>query len=49
MYVPRGEAVSVSGRSPVVPAHATTCVTDDLPDLVARAGAFHTRRTGLLP
>ncbi|MGY0065582.1 PRC-barrel domain-containing protein [Streptomyces sp. QTS137] len=49
VYVPRGEAVSVSGRSLVVPAHATTYVTDDLPGFVARAGAFHARRTGPLP
>ncbi|MFD3734919.1 PRC-barrel domain containing protein [Streptomyces sp. NPDC058632] len=49
VYVPRGEALSVSGRSLVVPAHATTHVTDDLPDFVARAGAFRARRTGVLP
>ncbi|MEF9901922.1 PRC-barrel domain-containing protein [Streptomyces sp. P9-A2] len=49
VYVPYGEAVSVSGRSLVVPAHITAYVTDDLPDFVARAGAFHARRTGVLP
>ncbi|MFI8304607.1 PRC-barrel domain-containing protein [Streptomyces sp. NPDC085927] len=49
VYVPRGEAVSVSGRSLVIPAHATTYVTDDLPDLMARVGAFHARRTGAPP
>ncbi|MCX2924018.1 PRC-barrel domain-containing protein [Streptomyces sp. NEAU-W12] len=49
VYVPRGGAVSVSGRSLVVPAHATTCVTDDLPDFVARTGTFHARRTGVRP
>ncbi|MFF3897594.1 hypothetical protein ACFYY3_31450 [Streptomyces sp. NPDC001812] len=51
VYVPRGEAVSVSvsGRSLVVPAHATTHVTGDLPDFVARVGASRARRTGALP
>ncbi|CAM5667395.1 PRC-barrel domain-containing protein [Streptomyces hirsutus] len=49
MYVPRGEAVSVSGRSLVIPAQATTYVTDDLPDFMARVGVFHARRTGALP
>lgn len=49
MYVPRGEAVFVSGRSLVIPAQATTYVTDDLPDFMARVGAFHARRTGALP
>ncbi|MGJ3562119.1 PRC-barrel domain-containing protein [Streptomyces sp. INA 01156] len=50
VYVPRGEAVSVSvsGRSLVVPAHATH-VTDGLPDFVARVGASRARRTGALP
>lgn len=49
VYVPRGEAVSVSGRSLVVPVHATAHVTDDLPDFVARVGASRARRTGALP
>lgn len=35
VYVPRGEALSVSGRTLVIPAHATTYVTDDLPAFAA--------------
>lgn len=46
VYVPRGEALSVSGRALVIPAHATTYVTDDLPSFVARAGAHHDRGRG---
>ena len=41
VYVPRGEVLSVSGRTLVIPAHATAYVTDDLPAFVARAGAHH--------
>ncbi|GHH93511.1 PRC-barrel domain-containing protein [Streptomyces capillispiralis] len=44
VYVPRGEALSVTGRTLVIPAHATTYVTDDLPGFVARVGARHDRR-----
>ncbi|MFI2507650.1 PRC-barrel domain containing protein [Streptomyces sp. NPDC018972] len=40
-YVPRGEVLSVSGRTLVIPAHATAYVTDDLPSSVARTGARH--------
>ncbi|MDT0406221.1 MULTISPECIES: PRC-barrel domain-containing protein [Streptomyces] len=43
VYVPRGEALSVSGRTLVIPAHATTYVTDDLPAFTARVGAYHDR------
>lgn len=37
-YIPRGEVLSVSGRTLVIPAHATTYVTDDLPGAVAHHG-----------
>ncbi|BFO17620.1 hypothetical protein SHKM778_40080 [Streptomyces sp. KM77-8] len=43
VYVPRGEALSVSSRTLVIPAHATTYVTDDLPAFTARVGAYHDR------
>ncbi|MEU9350359.1 PRC-barrel domain-containing protein [Streptomyces griseoloalbus] len=46
-YVPRGEALSVTGRTLVIPAHATTYVTDDLPGFVARVGARHDRGRGV--
>ncbi len=46
VYVPRGEALSVTGRTLVIPAHATTYVTDDLPAFTARVGAFHDRGRG---
>ncbi|MFD7686985.1 PRC-barrel domain containing protein [Streptomyces sp. NPDC059781] len=46
VYVPRGEALSVSGRTLVIPAHATTYVTDDPPAFAARAGARHDRGRG---
>ncbi|MFJ3981853.1 PRC-barrel domain-containing protein [Streptomyces fungicidicus] len=46
VYVPRGEAVSVSGRRLVIPAQATTYVSDDLPAFVARAGVHHGRGRG---
>ncbi|WP_081239825.1 PRC-barrel domain-containing protein [Streptomyces viridosporus] len=49
VYVPRGEALSASGRTLVVPAHATAYVTDDLPGFTARAGARHDRGRGVLP
>ncbi|MFF5159517.1 PRC-barrel domain-containing protein [Streptomyces sp. NPDC000348] len=39
VYVPRGEVLSVSGRTLVIPAHATTYVTGDLPSFVSRSGA----------
>ncbi|MFF9764547.1 MULTISPECIES: hypothetical protein [Streptomyces] len=39
VYVPRGEALSVSGRTVVIPAHATTYVTDGLPSFAATATA----------
>ncbi|MFI2374546.1 PRC-barrel domain-containing protein [Streptomyces sp. NPDC018964] len=41
VYVPRGEVLSVSGRTLVIPAHATSYVTGDLPSFVARAGSRH--------
>ncbi|MEV5934470.1 PRC-barrel domain-containing protein [Streptomyces sp. NPDC052079] len=41
VYVPRGEAVSLDGRTLVIPARARTYVTDDLPAFVARVGAGH--------
>lgn len=47
VYVPRGEALSVTGRTLVIPAHATTYVTDDLPGFVARVGARHDRGRGV--
>jgi sporulation protein YlmC with PRC-barrel domain len=43
VYVPRGEALSLTGRTLVIPAHARTYVTDDLPAFVARVGAHHDR------
>ncbi|MFD7704697.1 PRC-barrel domain-containing protein [Streptomyces caelestis] len=46
VYVPRGEVLSVSGRTVVIPAHATTYVTDDLPSFPVRAGARHGRGRG---
>jgi hypothetical protein len=46
VYVPRGEALSVTGRTLVIPAHATAYVTDDLPGFVARVGAGHDRGGG---
>ncbi|MFI5570277.1 PRC-barrel domain containing protein [Streptomyces sp. NPDC051740] len=46
VYVPRGEALSVSGRTLVIPAHATTYVTDDLPAFAARAVAHRGRGRG---
>ncbi|MEV8593689.1 PRC-barrel domain-containing protein [Streptomyces sp. NPDC052012] len=48
VYVPRGEARSTAGRTLVIPEHATTYVTDDLPDFVTRVGAFHDRRRSAL-
>jgi sporulation protein YlmC with PRC-barrel domain len=47
VYVPRGEALSVTGRTLVIPAHATTYVSDDLPGFVARVGARHDRGRGV--
>ncbi|MFF8032792.1 PRC-barrel domain-containing protein [Streptomyces sp. NPDC016626] len=47
VYVPRGEVLSVTGRTLVIPAHVTTYVTDDLPGFVARVGARHERGTGV--
>ncbi|MFF7853307.1 PRC-barrel domain-containing protein [Streptomyces sp. NPDC007904] len=47
VYVPRGEALSASGRTLVIPAHATTYVTGDLPDFVARVGAHRDRVRGV--
>ncbi|MBT3155127.1 PRC-barrel domain-containing protein [Streptomyces sp. CHD11] len=47
VYVPRGEALSVTGRTLVIPAHATTYVTDDLPAFTARVGARHDRGRGV--
>ncbi|MET7295798.1 PRC-barrel domain-containing protein [Streptomyces griseoloalbus] len=47
VYVPRGEALSVTGRTLVIPAHATAYVTDDLPGFVARVGARHDRGRGV--
>lgn len=49
VYVPRGEAVSLSGRTLVIPAHARTYVTDDLPGFTARVGARHHREGGVAP
>ncbi|GGV81868.1 PRC-barrel domain-containing protein [Streptomyces griseoloalbus] len=49
VYVPRGEALSVTGRTLVIPAHATTYVTDDLPRFVERVGARHDRGRGVAP
>ncbi|MER7488000.1 PRC-barrel domain-containing protein [Streptomyces sp. NPDC126497] len=43
VYVPRGEALSVSGRTVVIPAHATTYVTGDLPPFAAGAHRGHGR------
>ncbi|CAL9370242.1 PRC-barrel domain-containing protein [Streptomyces griseomycini] len=43
VYVPRGEALSASGRTLVIPARATAYVTDDLPGFAARAGAHRDR------
>src|SRR5690606_38926389 len=41
VYVPRGETRSADGRTLIIPEHATTYVSDDLPDFVTRVGAFH--------
>lgn len=49
VYVPRGEALGVSGRTLVIPSHATACVTGDLPDFVARVGARRDRVRGGAP
>ncbi|MFE9775190.1 PRC-barrel domain-containing protein [Streptomyces sp. NPDC005931] len=49
VYVPRGEALAVSGRTLTIPSHATAYVTDDLPAFVSRVGALHDRRRGALP
>lgn len=46
VYVPRGEVLSVSGRTLVIPAHATAYVSDDLPAFTARVGAHHARARG---
>ncbi|MEY7977726.1 PRC-barrel domain-containing protein [Streptomyces pilosus] len=46
VYVPRGEALSVSGRTLVIPAHATAYVSDDVPAFTARVGARHDRGRG---
>ncbi|AKN70337.1 MULTISPECIES: PRC-barrel domain-containing protein [Streptomyces] len=48
VFVPRGEALAVSGEALVVPAHAQHFVADDLPSFAAQAEAFltHTRRPG---
>ncbi|KES04026.1 photosystem reaction center subunit H [Streptomyces toyocaensis] len=43
VYVPRGEALRVTGRALVIPSHARTYVTDDLPAFVARVGERHAR------
>ncbi|MBD9733406.1 PRC-barrel domain-containing protein [Streptomyces sp. H28] len=42
-YLPRAEALSVSGRTLVVPAHATAYVADDLTGFLSRAGTRHDR------
>ncbi|MET8614818.1 PRC-barrel domain-containing protein [Streptomyces misionensis] len=39
-FIPRGEALSVSGRAMVVPAHARHFVADDLPTFGAQVEAF---------
>jgi len=49
VYVPRGETRSADGRTLIIPEHATTYVSDDLPDFVTRVGAFHQRRRSALP
>ncbi|WP_374028557.1 PRC-barrel domain-containing protein [Streptomyces sp. NEAU-sy36] len=39
-FIPRGEALAVSGRAMVVPAHARHFVADDLPSFGAQVEAF---------
>ncbi|MEU3950460.1 PRC-barrel domain-containing protein [Streptomyces sp. NPDC029526] len=46
-YLPRAEALSVSGRTLVVPRHATAYVADDLTGFVSGAGARHERAGGV--
>ncbi|TWV34402.1 PRC-barrel domain containing protein [Streptomyces misionensis] len=45
-FIPRGEALAVSGRAMIVPAHARHFVADDLPSFGAQVEAFrrHTAR-----
>jgi uncharacterized protein YrrD len=46
MYLPRGGAVAVSGRTLVVESDVTRFMADDLPTFAGRFGAFHRSRKG---
>ncbi|MFI6857690.1 PRC-barrel domain-containing protein [Streptomyces sp. NPDC050416] len=46
VYVPRGETLTVSGRTLVIPADAVRYTADDLPAFAARVGAFHEGHEG---
>ncbi|MEV6959939.1 PRC-barrel domain-containing protein [Streptomyces sp. NPDC051207] len=46
MYLPRGDAVTVSGRTLVVESDVTRFVADDLPAFATTAGAFRRSRKG---